>query len=203
MALPWLIGAAALAIGVAVKKALDSDDSNSDDSTSNDDEEQRHQQEQEAKKRRKRQNLEKKIVNLEQEFYTGLPDLIINSTKALGLTPKSKDLEASIKAVFPMQARSQLEEEIESYRQAIEKDNPSEYATFLKGMLMFSSKNALDSDVKLVEDFSNNILLLEKLLGYEISLEKEDHEAFIKMKNSIETLDFYSKIREELAENEY
>lgn len=228
MAIPWLIGAAVVAVAMAAKKSLNSDDSDSDDDNDSDDET-RRQQEQEAKKQRKRKNLEKKIVNLEQGFYTDLPELIISATKVLGITPKSQDLEASTKSVFPLteesksistpflgavgsiksikissphiDEESKFEEEIKAYRQACEKDSPTEYAFFLKDIFKFSSRNTLDSDLKLEEDFFNNLLLLEKLLNHDISFEEPDREAFIEMKNSIEIIDRYSKIRENLSEN--
>ena len=222
MALPWLIGAAVVAAGVAIKKALDSNDTSSDN---NDEEEARRQQEQEAKKQRKRQNLEKKINNLEQEFYASLPEFISSATQIIGVTQKSQPLEASIKAIFPLTTQtpsnpqlmgsivnigklysffsedSKFEEEFESYHQEIEKESQSEYAAFLRGTLKFSSNNSLHEDSKLEEDFSKNILLIEKLLGHEINLIEEDRKAFIKIKNSIETIDRYSKIKEDLTEN--
>lgn len=88
MPLPWLIGAAVVAVGAAVVKAI----SDNDDSTASSDtkDEVRREQEREAKRQRKRDSLTAQLATLEKDRLGEAGELLARSAEALEQAPEKK-----------------------------------------------------------------------------------------------------------------
>lgn len=187
MALPWLIGAAVVGLGVAIKKALEDDDTSDEQDT---DEDERRKQQQEAKTKRKRAQLKQKVSNLEAQLKTAFPEQFAQAAQALELPSYKTLLDADAIAM-------KLKETLRNTNAT----SNSSYAEAVTEILEFG-KAADHETESLKEKFGANLLILESMRGQRFDLEDADTAAFCHFRESAARLKKYFSMKENLLRND-
>lgn len=194
MALPWLIGAAVVGLGVVIKKALDDDDDPSP-SYHNDDEKERKQQKREAADQRNRDRLKEKISNLESELKFNFPERFAQAAQALDLPVNEQpDKTTALKLKESLNLRKAL------HRPGYV--SGSDYTEAITKILATGKTvDSIDDVETMQEKFAANLLILESMQAYGFDLDGADKQAFTRYKQAAVRLKKYTEMKETLTQD--